>query len=47
MTDLLQWITDPLALGFMQRALLISLVLRHHLRGALLLAHADGLVADG
>lgn len=26
MMDLLQWITDPLALGFMQRALLISLV---------------------
>lgn len=26
MSELLQWVTDPLALGFMQRALLISLV---------------------
>ena len=47
MNALFDWITVPLAYPFMQRALIVSVLVGGGLRGAVLLSRAQGLVADG
>ena len=47
MTTLIDWITGPLTYPFMQRALIVSVLVGGGLRGAVLLSGAEGLVADG